>query len=72
MKKFLLWLTMFSMVSVISYASIVPVKLANNTEFNDDEIYVAIIGRFYFPEGEFGCYYDLRNNTQSNTHDKAR
>ena len=67
MKKLIL-LAMLSMVLAVSNASgIVPVKLLNNSEYADGDIYVAIIGRYRFPEGEFGCYYDLRNNSRENT-----
>lgn len=40
----------------------VPMKIVNNSEFADNEIYVAIIGR----SGDQWIYYDLKSNFEGN------
>ena len=45
-----------------------PVQLTNNSQFDDSEIYVAIIGNYDPTHGSSKwIYYDLPNNSASNT-----
>ena len=61
MKKRISTLLLFVMAIVSGYAQIIPVKIINNShsDFNDDEIYIGIIGQ----NKTIGpLYYDLKNN----------
>lgn len=58
-----LFVVMLSCIAFIpTQSATIPMKLVNNSQFADNEIYVAIIGQY---NGQW-IYYDLNNNTSGN------
>ena len=62
MRKYLFLMTLLCLMTTKSWAGTIPMQLVNNSQFADNEIYVAIIGK---TNGKW-IYYDLSNNNSGN------
>lgn len=62
MRKYLFLMTLLCLMTTKSWAGTIPMQLVNNSQFADNEIYVAIIGK---TNGKW-IYYDLSNNNPGN------
>lgn len=61
MKKRALLFAVLLCFSVAMFAQIIPVRLSNNSEFPDNEVYIGIIGQ----NSSGAIYYNLANNSAS-------